>query len=320
MPLNFPSSPVNGDTYTDTNGSVWRFDGVKWDVITNTAKRLFSGARVVLGSNFALTETPTAINGGVTASIPFDTDQYFRNATPTRIIAPQNGFYRINIVLTSANVGDGASYTVALKRNGSFTITTNDFGANQSIVFDEVLQLNANDYVEVYASDSLGSGYIATGSFIEINLLGLAVGTGISSFNAFSGVRTLLSSAFSASSTNTAVSWSDTSFDQNADVLGSEYWSELNTTRLTIKVTGYYRVRSFVETNNVGTENSYTVSLKKNGTTILETINMSANDFVLLNNLYILNADDYLELIISNSGNSGAITTESYLELSRQGV
>lgn len=99
MALNFPSSPTTGQTYTDDNYAVWRFDGVKWDVITSTTKKLFSGAHVELGTNFSLTPTPTAISGGVTAIVPFDTDNYFRVAYPSRIYVPTNGFYRINLIL-----------------------------------------------------------------------------------------------------------------------------------------------------------------------------------------------------------------------------
>lgn len=320
MPLSFPSSPTNGQTYTDDNEAVWRFDGVKWDVITSTAKKTFSGARVELGSNFSLTTTPTAISGGLDAVVPFDTDNYFRFAYPTRIYAPRNGFYRVNIMLTAASVGDGTSYTVTVKRNGSFTYASNNFGANQSAVFDEVIQLNAEDYVEVYASDSLGTGAIVTGSHIEINLLGLSVGSGISSQEAFSGVRAILTTPFSATNTATAITWSDTDYDQNANVLGNEYWSNSQTTRITVGVTGFFRIRTFLETNSVGALDSYTITLRKNGTTTLETINMSANDFVLLNDILQLTANDYLEVMVSNSGNTGALTTESYIELNRLGV
>jgi hypothetical protein len=320
MALNFPSSPTTGQTYTDDNYAVWRFDGVKWDVITSTTKKLFSGAHVELGTNFALTTTPTPISGGVTAIVPFDTDNYFRVAYPTRIYAPTNGFYRINLILLSASIGDGSSYTVTLKRNGVYTYASNVFGANQSITFDEILQLNAEDYVEVYASDSLGTGYIATGSHIEISRLGLTLGTGISSQNAFSGVRTELTSEYSTTSTPTPIAWDSTVYDQNADVLGSEYWNALAPDRITVQVTGYYHARCFVQTGSVGSEGSFTVVLKKNGTTIIDDINMSANDFILLNDTYLLAANDYLEVIVSNINNTGSVTTETYLELYRLGV
>ena len=320
MPLTFPSSPANGQTYTDDNGAVWRFDGVKWDVITSSTKKLFSGARVELGSDFSLTTTPTAISGGIDAIVPFDTDNYFRFATPTRIYVPSNGFYRVNIILTASSIGDGASYIVTLKRNGSYTYASDSFGANQNTVFDEVLQLNAEDYVEVYASDSLGTGAIVAGSHIEINRLGLSVGTGISTYDAFSGAKAVLTTPFSATSTSTAISWYETTYDQNADVLGSEYWSSLNPTRLTVGTTGYFRLRTFIKTNSNGTADSYNIILKKNGSTTLETINMSANDFVVLNDILNLVDNDYLEVYVSNSGNTGAITTESYIEISRLGV
>lgn len=320
MPLNFPTSPNNGDIYTDDNAAVWRFDGVKWDVITSTTKKLFIGARVQLGSNFALTTTPTAITGGIDAVVPFDTGNFFRPATPTRIYAPENGFYRINIVLTASNVGSGASYTVSLKRNGTQTYTTDTFGANQNTVFDEVIQLNKDDYVEVYVNDSLGSGYIAAGSHIEINLLGYTVGTGISAYDAFSGVKTILSTPFSTTSTLAGISWTSTEYDQNADVLGSTYWTITAPTRITLKVDGYYRIRTFVKTSTIGTSNSYSMLLKKNNSTTLSSINMSANDFVVLNSLFQFSANDYVELQVSNSGNVGSLTTDTFIELSRVGV
>lgn len=319
MPLTFPPSPTAGQTYTDDNQAVWRFDGVKWDIITTTAKNLFIGAKVILGSNFSLTTTPTAISGDTDAVIPFDTGNFFRQATPTRIYVPENGFYRINILLTASNVGSGSSYTVTLKRNGTQVYATNTFGANQNTFFDEVVQLNQNDYVEVYVNDSLGSGYIAEGSYIEINLIGYTVGTGLSS-KAFSGVRTNSSTPFSTTSTPTAISWSSTVYDQNADVLGSLYWDNLDPTKLSIKVTGYYRIKCFVETTNEGSLNSYTIDLKKNNSTSVGSINMGASDFVVFNELIELTANDFIELFASNSNNLGGITPETYIELSRVGI
>jgi hypothetical protein len=320
MALTFPSSPSSGDTYTDDNQAVWRFDGVKWDIITSTTKKLFSGARVELGSNFSLTDTLTAISGGIDAVVPFDTDNYFRQAYPARIYAPTNGFYRVFIALTASNIGNGTSYTLVVKRNGSQQLSNDVFGANQTAVYDEILELNAEDYIEVYASDSENSGYIAEGSHIEISRLGLSIGSGISAFDVFSGVKVNLTTAWSVTSTSTAVGWDATEFDQNADVLGSTYWSSLDDTKLTVKVTGYYRLRCYTKTNASGTENSYTLSVKKNGTTVVETINMSANDFVFFNDILQLTANDYLELYVSNTGNVGQLTTDTYLELSRSGV
>ena len=47
---------------------------------------------------------------------------------------------------------------------------------------------------------------------------------------------------------------------------------------------------------------------------------MSANDFIELDELFYLLADDYLELMVSNSDNTGAILSTSYVELVREGV
>ncbi len=82
MPLNFPSTPVNGQQYTDNNAVMWEFDGVKWNVITGTANKMFSGCKVTLSSNVALTATSTAVTFDVEQ---YDTDSYFTPSFPKRI-------------------------------------------------------------------------------------------------------------------------------------------------------------------------------------------------------------------------------------------
>ena len=52
----------------------------------------------------------------------------------------------------------------------------------------------------------------------------------------------------------------------------------------------------------------------------LTSITMSANDFIELDEIYQFNTDDYIELVISNSDNTGSILATSYLEIVREGV
>lgn len=312
MALNFPSSPSNGQVYIDDNGISWEYDGVKWDVTRGTINRAFSGAKVTLSSNVALTATNTAISF---TTEDFDTDSYFTLSSPTKISINKSAFYRINFSVYTGSVG--SSYTILIKKNGSTTLSTAVIATNQFANYDEILEINNGDYIEIYASESSSVGELTTDTKLEITRLGLYIGTNITASESFSGARTIFNSTYSTTSTSTAVSWDDTLFDQNASPIGDTYWNVSAPTKLTVGLTGYYRLKGTIATGGL---DSYTAILKKNGSTTLTSINLIANSLGLIDETYYFAQNDYIELFIQDGSSTGTLTTSSYLEISRVGV
>lgn len=317
MALNFPSSPTNGQLYTDDNSVVWLYDGTKWDVVTSNTKKFFSGAKSALTTTRSLTTTSTALTYDEQT---YDTDNYYSGTNPSRLTVDRNGYYRINILILTGVTGSGLSYTVDVVKNGSTTLSSSNIGANQSATYDEIVELAAGDYIEIKASESNAVGTLLDGTMIELTRIGLTIGTGITSFEAFSGARAIVSSAVSMTSSPTGIAWTSTTFDSNADVLGGTYWTVSNASRLTVGVNGFFRIKSFVGTGTAGGTNSYTVAIKKNGSTTLTTINMSASETLEFDEIYELVDNDYIELVASNSGSVGTILNSAYLEIVRLGV
>lgn len=312
MPLIFPPSPTLGATYTDSNSVVWQFDGTKWNVVTGTTKRFFNGVILGLTMNWNLTNTPTPIDWDVET---VDTDGYFSASQPSRITIPRTGYYNLNITLFSAN--SGAGYNIQVLKNGTTELTTGTMNPNQSANFNDTIFFDQGDYIQIYADETTDNGAITNASTVEFVLMGYALGTGTSSYSAFSGVKTALSPAFSTTTTPTAILWTSTLFDTNANALAETYWSAGTPSRVTIKSSGYYTINTYILSGSVG--GTYTVTLKKNGTN-LSTGTIGPNDSAILNQIYQLNQNDYIEVFASDTTGSGNITTESYLEIIRMGV
>jgi len=316
MALLFPSSPTHLDNYTDPNQAIWQYDsdGPYWTVITSTTRKNFSGIKRSSSGTFDLTTSYTAVDFD---TADFSVDSYY--VSDSRFQAPTTGFYRLSIILNSNSNGEGSSYTIQIRKNG-IAIDTSTLGPNQFASYDETLDLVAGDYVEVWAKETTGTGGFTTNSLLTFYRIGYSPGTGISNHSAFSGVRATLTLAASTTSTPTATSWAATDFNANANVLGDLYWFNSVPTRITVRSDGYYKIRCFVKAGTSGSSNSYTATIRKNGSTSLTTVNLSPNDFVDLDEIYSLVEDDYLELMISNSDNTGNILPTTYLELVREGV
>ena len=318
--LIFPLSPTHLDKYTDPNNAIWQYDsdGPYWNVITSTTRKNFSGVKLENTSAFSLTDDIEIIEFD---TFEFNIDNYYRG-TPGRVIVPSTGFYRVFISIFTGSQGNGSSYTIEIKKNG-LVIETSTAGPNQNISYDQTLNLNEGDYVEVFGKESTGTGTVTANSNFVVYRVGFAPGTGISNHAAFSGARAILNASSNATSTPTAVSWNDVDFNANANVGGDLYWYNTEPNRLTVKADGYYKARCFVQTSSAGSLNSYTLTLRKTTSgspSNLTTINMSANDFIELDEIFELVADDIVELMLSNSDNTGAILDTSYLELVREGV
>jgi hypothetical protein len=318
MALNFPSSPTTGQTYTDDNGVIWEYDSTKWNVVTGTSKKLFSGAKVRLTATATLNSTPSVLDFDVE---DFDVGDYYDFTQASRYTISQTGYYRVAGTFYTGTNGSGESYTYTLKKNGSVTLTTQTSSANQAASYDSSILLNAGDYLQIEVSESSSTGTLLSGSYFEIQRLGYSSGSGINAADIFSGVRTIVNSNITLSSTATAISWTSTEFNENADAFGNLYWSIAQPSRITIKVSGYYQIKSFMTTSSDGAANSYTISLKKNNTTnIVSSVLLGPNDNANIDELFFFNVNDYIELFASNSGSVGSILSPVYLELIRVGV
>jgi len=320
--LQFPGSPTHLDTYTDPNQAVWQYDSdnTVWDLITSTTRKVFSGVKAKTAANFDLTASYQ--------DVPFDTiefnvDNYYQTVN-TKGIAPSTGFYRVLVSVFSDTQGTGASYSAAVYKNDTLKLGEINFGANQNVNFDETISLVEGDFINVKAKESTGLGALTTQSNFTMYRIGYAPGTGISNHSAFSGVRAIVTQNVNTTSTPTSITWGNTDFNANSNVLGDLYWYNSEATRLTPKTSGYYKVRSLVETTYAGSANSYTITLRKTNpqlvSTTLTTINMSPNDQIELDETIYLDADNYVDLLVSNSDNTGAILSTVYLELVREGV
>lgn len=312
MPLNFPSSPTNGQTYTDDNSAVWQFDGVKWNVVTGTTKRLYDGVKVGFTTNYTLTNTLTAV---VWAQEFFDTDQYWNVSDPTKIHILRTGYYNLNVNLFSDAAGQ--AYDVRVRKNGTTDIVTGTINPSQTADYNETEFFDAGDYIQVFAKEDTSAGNLTSGSYLELTLIGYATGTGVTSYSAFSGVRTNLTTNFTTTSTATAIAWSGTDWNINANALAENYWSAGAAGRLTVKVNGFYLINALIKSDASG--GTYTITLRKNGVTTITSASIASNDTASIKQTFELTANDYLEILVSDTLASGSITTDSFFEIIRQG-
>lgn len=320
--LQFPASPAHLSTYNDPNQAVWQYDSdsTVWNLITSTTRKVFSGVKASLPANFDLTSTYQTVPFD---TIEFNVDNYFQ-LTNDKGIAPSTGFYRILVSIFASSTGTGASYNAGVYKNDSELIDDINFGANQNVNLDVTLSLVEGDFISVKAKESTGLGVLNPETNFTMYRLGFAPGTGISNHSAFSGVKVINTQAVSTTSTPTAVTWGDVEFNANSNVLGDLYWYNNEATRLTPRTSGYYKVRSFIETGSAGSSNSYTITLQttdpSNVDTVIDTITMSPNDQLELDQTLYIQSDHFMRLFVSNSDNTGTILPSIYLELVREGV
>ena len=317
--LSFPSSPTQGQQYTDTNGKVWEFDGVKWNVATASSIKQFYGAKLYLSNDVFLTSTLTAIEFD---SLGYDTGEFYNPTSPSKLTIPRTGYYKINLLAMTGQEGAGASYDVTLKRNTT-ELFNSAMSAYQSGVYNETMLLNVGDDIELFASEVDSIGTIIVDSFLSVELVGYTFGGALAPGFEFSGVKVTLSTDINTTSTSTPITWNsnDIEFNINANAAGNVYWSTDNPTRFTISTTGYYNIKAFFLTNIDGSSDSYGVKIKKNGATDLETITLGANESAGLDEVYQFSSNDYIETYIENTENLGSIkATSTFFEIIRLGV
>jgi hypothetical protein len=318
MPLSFPASPTIGQQYSDQNGTVWKYNGFGWEPYLGSSFRIFNGAKVELLSNLNLAATPSAISW---SSIEYNQGELFSTLNPTRFTAKDAGFYNVHLNLFTGSTGSGNSYTIEIKKNGTTVISTTNSGPNQATVYDEIVFFGLGDYVEIFVSESTASGVITTDTICEFTLFGSAASTTtFNTYNLFSGVKTKLNSVENLTNVNTAIQWDNTEFNVNADVSGNVYWTSEQSTNVSIYTTGYYRVQLYVATESGGSTDSYTINLRKNNSSTLESITLSPNDFISYDEIIKLNTNDYLRVEAAESGSAGAISSDSYITVTRVGI
>lgn len=315
--LSFPSSPTNGTQYTDENGKVWQFDGTKWEIATALGIKQFYGVKVSISDEYFLSSTIGTVSFDVE---DFDTSGFFNSATPTKIIIPRTGYYRLNLVVATGQEGFGASYGIEIRQNDS-NIAEDLLGSFQTAKYDESFLFNTGDVIEFYAYETEGVGSLITGTYMEIQLQGYTFGGNIVPGFEFSGVQAKVNSNVTTTSTSTAVSWDNIIFNINANGAGALYWDNLDSTKFTVAITGYYRLRVLIETGIDGSTDSYVIAVKKNGTETIDTVTLSANDQAELDAIYQISTTDYLELYVENTENVGTILFDNtFFELIRLGV
>lgn len=314
MPLSFPSSPTLSQEYIDSNGLVWKYNGFAWEPYLGSYTRGFLGAKVSVSSTINLTATETILP---LLSQEFDVGDLYDN---NRFTARETGYYRINANIFSGNNGSGDSYSVIVKKNGTTTIDSTAFGANQSAVFDSIVFLARGEYVEFYASESTASGSITTDTRVGFYFFGSSPGTStFSNANLFSGVKVKLNSAENLTNTNTAILWDTTEFNVNADSTGNVYWTAGQSANVKIYTNGYYRIQFLVQAGSGGSNDGYTINLKKNATTIESGV-LSPNDKADYDTVLYLTSGDTLQIEAAESGSAGTLTTNTFLTVSRAGV
>lgn len=316
--LSFPASPTVGQQYTDTRGKVWEYDGVKWNIASTTGIKQFFGTKVSLATQVFLTSTLTEISWDTEE---IDTAGFFTLSTPTDVVIPKTGYYRVHLAVYTGQEGNGASYTVSLKKN-STSLVNETMSAYQSGIYDFTLLLEGGDVITLSGAEENDIGRFIDGTYLEIQLIGYTFGSSIIPGFEFSGVKADLQTNISVSSTLNLIEWSssDIVYNINANAAGNVYWTPADATKFTIATSGYYRLRSFILTGINGSSDTYTINVLKNGTA-LETITLGGNESAELDETYYFTSNDYLEIQYSNTENLGTIEAgQTFFELTRLGV
>lgn len=318
MAINFPSSPTLQQTHTDSNGLIWKYNGFAWEPTIGSSTRFFAGARVKLSSEENLTANLTAVTWDTET---YDTGNYFNSFESSKLVAKETGYYRINARIFTGSAGTGSGYTIVVKKNNSSNLAVVTAGSNQGVIYDEVVYLLLNDYIEIQAAETSASGNLTTDTEIEFILAGTSSGTNIfNNANKFSGAKTKLTSPESLTSTNTAITWDSTEFNINADATGNVYWASANSSNVKVYTTGYYRVVAYIQVGAGGSANSYNVNLVKNTNTYLTTTKLGPNDTLSYDETIQLNTGDVLQIEVAETASTGTVTANSFLQISRSGV
>lgn len=130
----------------------------------------------------------------------------------------------------------------------------------------------------------------------------------------FSGVKVSLSVTNNLTSTPTPLDYDVENFDVG------DYFDFYDAAKITIRVTGYYRIAGTMYTGSLGTGSSYKFTLRVNGSVNYTTQTCAANQSANYDTTAFFNAGDYLELLVSEDTATGTLLSGSYVELHRLGA
>lgn len=135
-----------------------------------SAQTAFSGVKLELITDVALSSTPTAINWDTTEyNLNADIlgNVYWENTTPSTITIKTNGYYRVKGEFYAGTAGSENSYLVDLKID-STTLHSASFSANEIVNIDETIQLATNSTIQTLVSNSDSTGDILNTSYIQV--------------------------------------------------------------------------------------------------------------------------------------------------------
>ncbi len=118
----------------------------------------------------------------------------------------------------------------------------------------------------------------------------------------FIGAKVKLSSPINLTATEAIIAF------QNEEIDVGDIFS-IN--RFTVKETGYYRINANMYTGNSGAGNSYTITIKKNGSEVIDTELLGSNQSGVYDSILFFGKGDYVELYASESTASGTLTSDT---------
>ena len=130
----------------------------------------------------------------------------------------------------------------------------------------------------------------------------------------FSGAKLILSNDKGLTANLLPIEFDDSEYDTEEYFNINQYPSRIN-----IKRTGYYRLNFQIATSNQGTGASYQFSIKKNNTITLSNAIAGPNQFLYYDEISLLYAGDYIEILGLDTNTVGELTTNSFFEIERVG-
>ena len=98
---------------------------------------------------------------GGTATVDFtalvdSTGDLHDGGNPSRIVAPDDGVYFLNLNFANLNP-DSGNGSVIIRKNGTTNIFEQTLGKNMAFSIDAAISLSASDYIEVRINDTITS-------------------------------------------------------------------------------------------------------------------------------------------------------------------
>jgi len=202
MPIDFPNSPVAGNTYT-YNGILWTYNGVAWD---KTSSGGSTGAVVGVSSVRGLTGAVGLTNGsGIGLSVSGNT----LTVSNTGVLSIDGGTGAItNVARTNVDNAFSANQTISLPF-GQLTVVNTILGVTANYTANNIQYYSGSNNQTLSFSPSNPSNLVTLPNFTTTlaGLAGTQTFTGTNTFNTLTNFGAGISSAggtFSALTTFTA--------------------------------------------------------------------------------------------------------------------